>query len=143
MKAIAALQLSALVLLVVAGALPTQSRAAGALAVALPPDVADEGFAFGTGYRYKTADEANEGALSRCQKTTSDKLRPLCKVILSFNHRCVAVAMDPKDGTPGVGWAVENTLRAAKARAIQKCRETAGPRGKFCKVQVGAGCDWK
>src|SRR5271167_2580490 len=100
-------------------------RAEGAIAVAHPPDVANEGFSSGTAFNYGTVEEANGSALDRCRSSTKDEARrALCKVIQTFHHQCVAVAMDPKDGTPGVGWAVAAGLEDAQAVAMADCHAT-------------------
>ena len=50
-------------------------------------------------------DEARKTAMDYCLKApTNGKAKALCKVIETFSNRCVAVSMDPKAGTPGVGW---------------------------------------
>jgi hypothetical protein len=115
--------------------------AEGAIAVALPKDVAKDGFAYGTGYKFATTAEAQAKALERCQQTKSELRRKLCKVVNTFNDRCIAVAMDPADGTPGVGWAIEADLKSAERVALEKCEATAGPgRHAACKVH-SSGCD--
>ena len=59
----------------------------------------------------------------------------------TFKNQCIAVAMDPADGTPGVGWAVAADLRTTEAEALAKCEATAGPgRRAACKVD-SSGCD--
>jgi Domain of unknown function (DUF4189) len=114
--------------------------AGGALAIALPPDVVKTGFSYGSAYNYPSKEEAGKRALERCRDTKSDVRKKLCKV-QTFENQCVAVAMDPADGTPGVGWSIMNDLRAAEADALAKCEATAGPgRRAACKVH-NSGCD--
>jgi len=50
-------------------------------------------------------------------------VRPLCEVIQDFKNQCVAVAMDPQAGTPGVGWSVAPDLHTAEAQALSKMRK--------------------
>ena len=57
------------------------SAADGALAIALPSDVVKVGFAYGTGYNYPTAGEAQQKALENCKKTKSDVRKKLCAII--------------------------------------------------------------
>lgn len=115
--------------------------AEGAIAVALPKNVAKDGFAYGTGYKFATTQEAQATALDRCRQTKSEMRRKLCKVVNTFNDQCIAVAMDPTDGTPGVGWAIEADLKSAERVALEKCERTAGPvRRAACKVH-SSGCD--
>lgn len=113
------------------------ARAAGAIAVGLPDEGAQEGFAYGyaTGY---DEDEARERALAECRKArgqADEAVRDLCKVVETFDGGCVAVAMDPKDGTPGVGWGTGPDRTAAEQAAIAACHQTAGEgRRLSCKI---------
>jgi hypothetical protein len=116
--------------------------AEGAIALAQPPNIVKQGFAFGTAWKYKTVEEARSVALERCRRTKDEARRALCKVVRTFHNECVAVAMDPKDGTPGTGWAVEADAEKAEAAALAECRATAGERRrKFCQVSGETGCD--
>jgi Domain of unknown function (DUF4189) len=129
----------------VAGAAPATGFAAGALAVALPPDVAKSGFSYG--YANDKADDetAAARALELC-RTTKDaandpKLRSLCKVIENYRDKCVAVAMDPGTGTPGVGWATAPDKHSAERDALTKCEATAGAgRASACEISH-SDCD--
>jgi hypothetical protein len=115
--------------------------AEGAIAVALPKNVAKDGFAYGSAYKFATTEEAQAKALERCQQTKSELRRKLCKVVNTFNDQCIAIAMDPADGTPGVGWAIEADLKSAERAALEKCEATSGPgRRAACKVN-SSGCD--
>jgi hypothetical protein len=121
------------------------SFAAGALAVALPPDVVKGGFSYGYSNDNADAATADSKAMNACRSTkdaTKDaKLRALCKVIQDYNKKCVAVAMDPQAGTPGVGWAVADDKRAAEHDALMKCEATAGPGRAAACVVDHSGCD--
>jgi hypothetical protein len=115
--------------------------AEGALAIALPKDVVKDGFAYGSAYTFATSGEAQAKALQRCRETKSNVRRKLCKIVDIFHDQCVAVAMDPADGTPGVGWAIAGNMRGAERVALEKCEATAGPgRRAACKVH-SSGCD--
>ncbi len=129
------------------GTAPFSGRAAadGALAVGLPEDVAKTGFAFGWSTNRASGQEARQAALDFCRKAkdASAGAQKLCRVFGSFKGQCVAVAMDPKDGTPGVGWAMSTEKAWAEAEALDACRETAGPnRQGECKLSASA-CDGK
>src|SRR5580704_9782402 len=110
--------LIALLVILFAAAGSGRGFAAGALAVGLPADVAKGGFTYGYSNNNADANHADAKALDAC-RTTKDaandvKLRSLCKVIQDYSNQCVAVAMDPAAGTPGVGWAVANDLLTAE-----------------------------
>ena len=129
-------------LLLAAGALRSTSAVAdGALAVALPPDVVKQGFAYGYVTDYPDANKADAQALKKCRDTTIAGVRPLCEVIQDFKNQCVAVAMDPQAGTPGVGWSVAPNLRTAEAQALSKCESTAGPGRRAACAVDHSSCD--
>jgi len=117
-------------------------RAEGALAIGLPPDVARGGYASGYSYNAKTEEDARASAMKFCRESpTNEKARSLCKVIQTFSRKCVALSMDPKAGTPGVGWGIGDDLAAAERQAVARCVATAGPsRRAACKVSNSA-CD--
>jgi hypothetical protein len=119
----------------------TMAHADGALAVAQPPNVVKQGFAYGYSTDYVDSDRADAEALNKCRQTSIEGIRSLCTVIQDFKDQCVAVAMDPQAGTPGVGWAVAADLRGAEAEALSKCEQTAGPgRRAACEVDHSS-CD--
>ena len=120
---------------------PTSAVADGALAVALPDDVVKKGFDYGYVTDYSDADKADAQALKKCGDTTIDGVRPLCEVIQDFKNQCVAVAMDPQAGTPGVGWSVAPDLRTAEAQALKKCESTAGPGRRAACAVDHSSCD--
>jgi hypothetical protein len=120
---------------------PISGSADGALAIALPPDVVKQGFAYGYVTDYPDPDKADAQALKKCRDTTVAGVRPLCAVIQDFKNQCVAVAMDPKAGTPGVGWGVAGDLLSAERKALGNCEDSAGPgRRANCTVDH-SGCD--
>lgn len=120
---------------------PPAARADGAIAVALPPDVVKQGFAYGYSTDYADSDKADAEALKKCRETTIAGIRSLCTVIQDFKNQCVAVAMDPQAGTPGVGWAVAADLHAAEAQALSKCEQTAGPGRRAACQADHSSCD--
>lgn len=135
--------LPALILPLVCMACPHTGRAEGALAIGLPADVAKQGVAMGWVINYPTREEAHAQALRHCRefKDAAEATRGLCKVIEAFRDRCVAIALDPEYGTPGVGWAVAASQPTAERSAMDKCLATAGrDRQAFCRVTI-TRCD--
>ena len=120
---------------------PTAGHADGAIAVALPQDVVKSGFAYGYVTDAADSNHADADALGKCRETTINAIRPLCEVVQDFKNQCVAVAMDPQAGTPGVGWGVANTLKDAQAQAMSKCQNTAGPGRRAACVVDHSACD--
>jgi hypothetical protein len=116
---------------------PTQVLAEGAVAIGIAPGGVINGYASGTATNYKTPEEARQGALAGCRKSTgaNEASKAQCKVVSSFHNQCFSQALDPKDGTPGAGWALAATQTAADQEALVRCRETAGEaRRSFCEV---------
>ena len=126
------------------GLWPLAGAAEGAIAVGLPRDVAEEGFAFGFAINEARVDAARAEALRSCKEESpgvDKRAQALCAVVQSFRDQCFAVAMDPQDATPGVGWAVAADKATASRDALAKCVETAGDgRRDACEVSR-AECD--
>lgn len=125
--------------------LPGAADAEGALAVGLPEKVEKDGVALGTSWNYDTRDGAEARALKECLNfmDAPANTRALCKVIRTFKKECAAIALDPKAGTPGVGWAIRPETKDAEAAALEECKKTAGKnRVKFCVVTTSK-CDGK
>lgn len=124
---------------------PRAGAAEGALAIGLPGDVAKEGIAIGWVINSDSPDTAHERALRGCLdfKDAPATTRALCRVIKTFRGECVAIALDPEFGTPGVGWAVAASVHAAESDALAACASTAGSaRREQCRVTV-LRCDGK
>jgi hypothetical protein len=124
---------------------PRAGAAEGALAIGLPKDVAKEGIAIGWVVNSDSADTAYERALRGCLDfhDAPATTRVLCKVIKTFRSECVAIALDPEAGTPGVGWSVAVSEHAARTDALAACASTAGAeRQQHCRVTV-LRCDGK
>ncbi|MFY9693566.1 MAG: DUF4189 domain-containing protein [Xanthobacteraceae bacterium] len=111
--------------------------AVGALAVGVPAGGVVKGYAIGFSLNAKTEDDAHQAAVAACKKTTGSNAAAMaqCAVVTTFRNQCASSAMDPANGTPGAGWGVGGTQKAADEQALERCRETAGAdRRGFCKV---------
>jgi Domain of unknown function (DUF4189) len=117
--------------------------AAGALAVGVAPGGAQDGFAFGMNSNKPNAEAARQDAIKACgtAKESNDVARSRCKSVGTFTNQCAAMSMDPKDGTPGVGWAIAANSADANKAALAKCEATAGAgRAGTCTVSA-TRCD--
>ena len=116
--------------------------AEGALAVGSTADVVKDGIAVGTSVNYKTPDEAEDAALKRCRDyKPAPKAAAQCRSVGTFRGECYAVSFDPKEGTPGAGWAIASTKALAEERALTNCQITAGEtRRDFCTI-AESKCD--
>jgi len=115
----------------------------GTVAIGLPSDVAQGGFAMGISYNYGTQGEADAEALKQCLNfmDAPDSTRALCKVHTHFTNQCFAMAMDPEPGTEGFGYKVASTQALADSGAMNDCKNTSGyDRKSFCQVSYRT-CD--
>jgi hypothetical protein len=108
-------------------AVPNVAHAAGAIAAGVPDDVAENGVAMFVQVNAASIAEARDKAIAGCKTLGSQTARDLCKIVATFSNQCAAESIDPKDGTPGYGWAIADTSAEAKSQAIANCRATAGP----------------
>jgi hypothetical protein len=124
-------------------AMPSAARADAAVAIGLPADVATHGISMFIYVNAPSSQEAKSQAVAGCKTVGSATSKALCRVLATFKNQCAAEAFDPKDGTPGFGWAVAETLEEAKRQALANCRDTAGPdRQDACMVpEKGFACD--
>jgi uncharacterized protein DUF4189 len=115
----------------------------GAIAVGFTANgIAKDGVAVGWSRNYSTDKAGKDEALRKCHDyKPAPKAAKQCKVVGTFKDKCLAVAMDPKAGTPGFGWAVAEKKADAEDRALANCKDTAGPdRERYCGLQDHA-CD--
>jgi hypothetical protein len=120
------------------------SRAAGALAIWLTDDVSRDGVELYSAVKYDTINQAKAKALAGCKaKTSKWSGNASCKIVATFKNKCAAEALDPKEGTPGFGYAIAGDSETAKREAIANCRKTAGNgREDACVVgDRGLWCD--
>jgi hypothetical protein len=134
----------AVTVLCLMAAAPSPAAAFGAIAVGEPKSIAKGGLAVGYATKYTTKDQAEVAALKECLtfQAAPAATRALCKIVKTFEKQCLGVAIDPKGGTPGFGWAVMTTKAEADDAAMSGCRDTAGKsRVKFCQITVSK-CDF-
>jgi Domain of unknown function (DUF4189) len=126
-------------LLLIALLSPLNAWPFGALALAVPESVHDEGIAMGMSWNMSSPQAAQREAQRQCVGFSSapEKTRALCKVVRTFERECVAIASDPAPGGEEWGWAVAQTAQEAEQKALRSCR--TGPL-RFC-IIAGSGCD--
>jgi hypothetical protein len=120
----------------------SRAQAASAFAAGVPDDVAKAGVALGEAHNFSSREEAEAGAMDQCRKQpdSPEAVHALCKIMDHFDNRCLAMSLDPKDGTPGWGWGIADTLDAARDQAMASCRASAGDRAPYCQV-TNTACD--
>jgi len=119
--------------------------AEGALAVGIARAGIAKGYATGFSFNQPTVKVARTNAVEQCKRTKSSNAdaRSNCEVVAVFRNKCVAVSVDPQQGTPGAGWGVGYTQESADSQALARCRAKAGgDRADFCEV-TDRYCDGK
>ncbi len=121
----------------------SDANAEGAIAIGIARGGVVQGYAIGWSNDLPSKSAAQKAALDGC-RTSPNSNKPAqqnCKLVGTIVNQCVASALDPKNGTPGAGWAVAATQADADDAALAKCRSTAGAaRRDFCKV-MDRRCD--
>ena len=115
----------------------------GAIAVGVPASVVENGYAYGRTTNSESTKIASDHALKNCQsaKDATQVARDLCVVVMTFRNQCVALALDPKAGTPGAGWAIANSKEEAETQAMAQCFATAGPNRRNACKNSDSACD--
>ncbi|MGO9060001.1 MAG: DUF4189 domain-containing protein [Candidatus Binataceae bacterium] len=81
--------------------------------------------AYGFSYDYHNAEDANQRALSDCNKEEDG-----CKVVISFSENCAALAAGDNHR---FGVTLGDGSEAARANALTACRQNGG---KHCEIKV-------
>ena len=117
--------------------------AIGSVAIGLPADVAEGGFAMGVTSNFAAVGDADAEALKQCLNfmDAPDSTRALCKIHTHFTNQCFAMAMDPEPGTYGFGYKVAASQKLADTAAMNDCKNTSSSgRKDYCQVSY-RGCD--
>jgi hypothetical protein len=120
-------------LLVAALAWSNASRAEGALAVGIPDGNPARGFKWDV--RVNTQDAATL-VLDDCHHAKNPRTGAACKLIESFNDKCVAVTSNGEPTAPvtAAGWAIAEDRVTAVNRALEKCDAMRKGRGPMCRL---------
>ena len=103
------------------------AAAEGAFALGSSGDIAKDGVSYGYSTNNATTSEAVENAMKECRVgKNAPKMAAICKLVTTFKNECVAVAWDPKPGTPGMGVAFAPDKANAEARAMELCKMSSG-----------------
>jgi len=120
--------------------LATSSPAGAYGAIAIGGNTADaatKGIAVGITKDYGTAAEAEVAAVQKCLAFTAAPSETVakCKVVQSFSHEWVVVALDPGESTPGFGWSIDADKATAERNAMSQCKASSpDDRKPFCQV---------
>lgn len=113
-----------------------------ALAIGSTGEISRDGIAIGSKINQATSTSAVNLAMEDCRNQPfSPTVTGQCMLVATFRNECLALALDPQDGTPGVGWAIHSERAVAEQRALDYCKATAGSsRRGACRVIV-VECD--
>ena len=109
----------------------------GAMAVGVARGGVAKGYATGFAANQSNDKAARTSAIEGCRKDRNSNAdaRSNCEAVVTFKNKCVASAVDPKNGTPGAGWGTGTTQKAADSQALARCRKTAGSeRADSCEI---------
>ncbi len=110
----------------------------GAIAIGGNPASAEtRGIAVGVVQNYDTSAVAEAEAIKKCLAFTGapKKTVALCKIVRTFRHEWVVVALDPKPSTPGFGWSIDPDKAIAERNAMDQCKVSSSTARKaFCEV---------
>jgi hypothetical protein len=123
--------------IVAATARSRPAGADGAMAVGVARGGVAKGYATGFAANLPNDKAARTSAVEGCRKDKNSNAdaRSNCETIVTFKNKCVASAVDPKNGTPGAGWGTGTTQKAADSQALSRCRKTAGSeRADSCQI---------
>jgi hypothetical protein len=114
--------------IVAAAGWSVEVRADGAMAVGVARGGVAKGYATGFATNLPNEKAARSSAVEGCRKDKNSNAdaRSNCEAVVAFRNKCVASAVDPKIHTPGAGWGMAPTQKAADATALARCRTTAG-----------------
>ena len=114
-----------------------------AVAIGQPSDIAKGGLAIGAAWDQDSREKSEAAALAHCRAFVSapESTRNLCRVVAHFDKRCMSIALDPRDGTYGFGWAMSDTLQEADDIAMTNCRATAREEAAACVFSKLRQCD--
>ena len=120
----------------------SSAQAEGALAAGFSGDIVKDGISYGYSVNNEKSDAAVERALNECRVgKNAPKMAAACKLVTTFKNECIAVAWDPKPGTPGMGIAFGRDKAGAEQRALAFCKITAGAdRQDACQIDKSI-CD--
>ena len=133
---------AAAVLAAAAISFATGAAAEGAFALGYSGDISKDGISYGYSTNNATTSEAVENAIKECRVgKNAPKMAALCKLVTTFKSECVAVAWDPKPGTPGMGIGFAPDKANAEARALELCKMSAGTDRQSSCVVDKSRCD--
>jgi hypothetical protein len=121
----------------VAVSLAGPAGAEGAMAVGVARGGVAKGYATGFAANLPNDKAARTSAVEGCRKDKNSNAdaRSNCEVVVTFRNKCVASAVDPKNGTPGAGWGLGSSQKSADSQALARCRSTAGSdRADSCQI---------
>ena len=120
-------------LLVAALAWVDAAVAEGALAVGIPDGNPARGFKWDV--RVNTPGAASL-VMDDCHAAKNPRSGAACKLIDTFNDKCVAVTSNGEPSAPvtAAGWAIEADRVTAVNRALEKCDAMRKGRGPMCRL---------
>ena len=110
----------------------------GALAIGgNTAEAATKGIAVGYSHDYASQAEADQLAVKQCLAYTGAPAETVakCKLVRSFSHAWLVVALDPAPSTPGFGWSIDADKATAERNAMDQCKASSpDDRKAYCEI---------
>jgi hypothetical protein len=110
----------------------------GALAIGgNTAEIAAKGVAVGYSHDYGSEAEADDLAVKECLAYTGAPAETVakCKLVQSFSHAWLVIALDPAPSTPGFGWSIDADKAAAERNAMDQCKASSpDDRMAYCEI---------
>ena len=128
------------VLLVLSQLLTGQAHGHGAFAMGSnPTEAATNGVAVGASVNAATIKAAAATALQKCRTQPSSPAgtRSLCKLVTTFRHQWLSIAIDPAPRASGFGWSIDPNRATAERNALNQCKVSSiDERQRYCVIGV-------
>jgi hypothetical protein len=121
-------------------AVTSQARAFGAFAMGgNPVDATSRGVAVGAAVNSLTTKVATATALKNCRTgpTSPTESKALCKLVTTFRHEWLSIAIDLAPRMSGFGWSIDPDKSSAERSALDQCK-VASPddRSQYCVISL-------
>ena len=117
-----------------------QAQGHGAFAMGRNPiETATGGVAVGAAVNATSIKAAAATALQKCRTEPSSpaETKALCKLVTTFRHQWLSIAIDPAPRAPGFGWSIDPNRAAAERNALNQCKVSSiDERQRYCVIGV-------
>jgi hypothetical protein len=102
-------------------------------------ETATSGVAVGAAVNAATIKAAAATALQKCRTEPSSpaESKARCKLVTTFRHQWLSIAIDPAPRAPGFGWSIDPNKANAERNALNQCKVSSiDERQRYCVIGV-------